>query len=109
MGATMKSTLSFAVVVLLIPGLLTAGSTKLASTWKNPNARPANLAGKKMAAFLIDPDIIMREGPEETLAAEIRGRGIECLAGYLVVPEAMIKDTEKAKEFMKKWGSRMPS
>jgi len=100
----MKSFLFTAVVVALLSGFSVEGSTKLVSVWKNPNAAPGSRIGKKFASFLIDPDVTMREGPEETLAAEIRRRGLECLAGYTVVPETLVKDIEKAKEFMKKIG-----
>ena len=98
----MKVFLSTVTAALFLSGFLTAGSTDLVSTWKNPNAGPAGKAGRKLVTFLIDPDVTMREGPEETLATEIRSRGIECLAGYIVVPEELIADREKAKEFMKR-------
>jgi len=100
----MKGFISTVTSVLFFAGLLIAGSTELVSSWKNPDAVPAGMAGRKLAAFLIDPDVEMREGPEETLATEIRSRGVECLAGYIVVPEELIGDREKAKAFMKRMG-----
>ena len=99
----MKSILSGIAIIFLIPGIMTAASTKLQSSWKNPLAG-AIRQDSKMAAFLIDPDTSMREGPEETLSSEIRSRGIDCRAGYMIVPATLAKDTDKAKEFIKKMG-----
>jgi hypothetical protein len=57
-----------------------------------------------VAAFVLSPDETMRQGPEETLATEMRSRGIDCLAGYTVLPGELAKDLEKAKAFVKKSG-----
>jgi hypothetical protein len=99
-----KRFIILSIAVLFIPVFIRAGSTKIASTWRNPKAGQLNLAKKKMAAFLISPDASMRQGPEETLATEIRKRGVDCLAGYTVMPSELAKDLDKAKEFIKKIG-----
>jgi hypothetical protein len=91
-------------VILLVSNLATAGSTKFVSTWTNPAGAPIGQAGKRVAAFLLNPDETMRQGPEETLATEMRRRGIDCLAGYTVLPAELAKDLEKAKAFVKKSG-----
>ena len=93
-----------AVAILLSTTLASAGSTKFISTWKNPAARPIGEARKKVAAFVITADPLMRQGREETLAEELRQRGLNCLAGYTVLPSELAKDLEKAKEFVKKAG-----
>jgi hypothetical protein len=46
----------------------------------------------------------MRLGPEETLATELRGRGIDCIAGYTVLPGEMAKEMKDAKAFLQKAG-----
>ncbi len=90
--------------VLVGSTLASAGSTKFISTWKNPAAGRIGLAGKKVAAFVIALDPSLREGREETLAEELRGRGLNCFAGYAVLPAELAKDPEKSKEFVKKAG-----
>jgi hypothetical protein len=53
---------------------------------------------------VVSADDTMRWGPEETLAAELRSRGMDAVAGYTVLPGELAKDTEKAKEFLKNAG-----
>ena len=91
------------VVVLLAATLATAGSTKFISTWRNP-AGGLDLAGMRVATFLVNPELTMQMGPEETLAAELRRRGLDTVAGYTVLPVELAKEREKAKEFLKNAG-----
>lgn len=90
--------------LLFASGLAIASSTTFMSTWKNPNFTVIGGPGKKVATFVIHPDESLRLGPEETLAEELRKRGIDSFAGYTVLPGELAKDTEKAKEFLKKAG-----
>ncbi len=57
-----------------------------------------------MATFVVSADDTMRWGPEETLAAELRSRGMDAVAGYTVLPGELAKDQDKAKEFLKNAG-----
>jgi len=100
----MKLGLRIVGAILLISNFATAGSTRFVSTWRNPVGGSISQAGKKVAAFVLSSDQIMREGPEETLAAEMRRHGIDCFAGYTVLPGELAKDLEKAKAFVKKSG-----
>ncbi len=99
----MKLGLQTAGVFLLTVTLATAASTQFVSTWRNPKAGPID-ATVKMATFVISSDDALRLGPEETLAAELRSRGMDAVAGYTVLPGELAKDTEKAKEFLKNIG-----
>ena len=90
------------VIVLLAVTLVAASSTKFVSTWRHPLG--GNLAGLKVATFLVNPDPSMRMGPEETLAAELRRRGHDAVAGHIVLPVPLTQDKEKAKEFLTKAG-----
>jgi hypothetical protein len=90
--------------ILLTSSVAAAASTKFVSTWRNPVGASIADARKKVAAFVLSPDETMRLGPEETLAAEMRSRGTDALAGYTVLPGELAKDTEKAKAFIKKAG-----
>ncbi len=100
----MKSGLRIVPVLLLLATLATAASTRFVSTWRNPFAPVIDKSSMKMATFVMSADQSMRLGPEETLAAELRSRGVRCVAGYTVLPGELAKDPEKAKEFLHKAG-----
>ena len=100
----MKLGLQMAGSFLLTVTLATAASTQFVSTWKNSKAEPMDATTVKMATFVVSADDTMRWGPEETLAAELRSRGMDAVAGYTVLPGELAKDTEKAKEFLKNAG-----
>jgi hypothetical protein len=100
----MKLGLRIICTILLTSILASAASTKFVSTWRNPVGGSLDQAGKRVATFVLSADETMRQGPEETLAAELRRRGIDCLAGYTVLPGELAKDLEKAKAFVKKSG-----
>ena len=100
----MKLGLQTAGAFLLSVTLATAASTQFVSTWRNPEAEPIDATAVKMATFVVSADDTMRWGPEETLAAELRSRGMDAVAGYTVLPGELAKDTEKAKEFLKNTG-----
>jgi len=100
----MKLGLQTAGAFLLTVTLATAASTQFVSIWRNPKAGPIDATAVKMATFVLSSDDTMRWGPEETLAAELRRRGMDAVAGYTVLPGELAKDKEKAKEFLKKAG-----
>ncbi len=100
----MKLGLQTAGAFLLTATLATAASTTFVSIWKNPMAGPIDVTSVKVATFVVSSDDTLRLGPEETLAAELRSRGMDAVAGYTVLPGELAKDTEKAKEFLKNTG-----
>jgi hypothetical protein len=91
-------------VVLQICTISMAGSTKYVSIFKNPRAGLIDFSGKKVACFVIIPSEELRDAREETVAAEMRKRGVQALAGNIVLPRALVKDREKSKEFLSKAG-----
>lgn len=100
----MKRCLLLVGVLLLVPALVSAGSTKFIGTWKNPNIGLINIAEQKVATFVMNPDEGIRMGREETLATEMRQRGTNAVAGYTVLPGPLAKDQDKAKAFLQKAG-----
>ena len=100
----MKLYVQIAVTALLTMTLAMAASTQFVSTWTNPRAGVLDFSRMKVAAFVVTADESMRLGPEETLATELRRRGVDSVAGYLVLPGELAKDREKAKEFLAKAG-----
>ncbi len=97
-----KFCLIILVVVLQICGLSFAASTRYVSIFRNPRAGTIDFSGKRVAAFVLIPDRGMREGREETLAEELRSRGVDCVAGYTILPGELVQDREKAKAFLSK-------
>ncbi len=92
-----------AALILLPLTVFAAGSIKFKTTWKNPAAAPIGQA-EKIAIFVVNPDLSMRTGPEETLAREIRKGGRDCVAGYTFLPVELNDDHKRAKEFLKQAG-----
>ena len=90
-------------LVILAALLLAAGcsSTKLVSVWKDPEAvgRPAF---SKILAVAVSADSGLRRAAEEQMVRLI-GSG-KVVPSYLLIPEAELKDKEKAKERVKAAG-----
>lgn len=91
-------------VAALACALLLAGSTKYVSVYQNPRVGRIDFSGKKIACFVIIPSTELRDAREETVAAELRNRGLNCYAGYTILPGELVKDREKSKEFLRKAG-----
>lgn len=100
----MTSGVRLLAALFLVTTVTLAASTRFVSTWRNPLAGPVGKSGQKVAAFIITAEESMRLGPEESLAAEMRLRGVDCLAGYTVLPGELARDQAKAREFLAKAG-----
>jgi len=79
-------------------------ATTFNSSWKAPGSEPLNFKGKKVAALVISTDEGVRYGSEDALAREITLKGAVGVPAYSVIPKELIKDKEKAKEFLEKAG-----
>jgi hypothetical protein len=99
----MKLFVSVCLAAVLLCTLSSAG-TKVVSVYRNPKADLKDLSGKKIACFVVIPSEEFRSGREETVAAELRERGLNTIAGYTVLPGELVKDREKAKAFLNKAG-----
>jgi hypothetical protein len=71
--------------------------TKFKSTWKPPDAAPANFQGKKVAALVMLEDEKTRRGVEDELAYALRSRGVVGVAAHSLVPPEETKDKERAR------------
>jgi hypothetical protein len=100
----MKVLLGVCAAIGLFGTLSMAGSTKFVSTYRNPKAGLSDLSGRKIGCFVVIPSEELRSAREETVAAELRLRGINALAGYTLLPGELVKDREKAMQFLKKVG-----
>jgi hypothetical protein len=81
-----------------------AGSTKYVSVYQNPAAGPIDFSGKRIACFVIIPSEELRDAREVTVATELSRRGVNAIAGHAILPRELVKDREKAKEYLKKAG-----
>jgi hypothetical protein len=88
-----KAALLAAVAVTLVA----CASTSLQSTWKNPAAAPLNLKGKRVAALVVTDEEALRYATEEDVAREITAHGAVGVAAYRLLPQAQIRDKERAR------------
>jgi hypothetical protein len=63
-----------------------------------------DFSGKKVAALIVSKEEGIRYGAEDALAREITARGAVGVATHTVVPNEVIQDKDKAKEFLEKAG-----
>jgi hypothetical protein len=75
-------------IALAIAGLAACSTTDFTSTWKDPSARPGELQGKKVAAFLLTSNEALRRSGEDALAQELTKRGLVAMPGYQLAPGA---------------------
>ncbi len=79
-------------------------STSLRSTWKNPDAAPLNLKGKKVVALVLADLEAVRYATEEEAAREITAHGAVGVPAYRLLPQAQIRDKERARAIFEREG-----
>ena len=77
-------------------------STQYNSTWKAPGAAPLSFKGRKVAALVISKEEDARYEAESALAREITARGAIGIPAFNLIPKEIVRDKEKAKEFLEK-------
>ena len=91
----------------MLPGILAASvvtlsAVKFTSTWAAPGAKSITFKGQKVAALLISDDLSLRMSAEEALSRELTARGITGAAAYRIIPDAELRDVERAKAWFTK-------
>jgi hypothetical protein len=90
----------------LAPGVLAAvaaaatfacSSTTFQTTWRAPDARPLQLAGKKVVAVFLSKNPALRRRAEDAMAREITARGAEGVPAYTILSDEEVRDKEAAK------------
>jgi len=84
--------------------LAACATTSLQSTWKDPTAAPLNLKGKKVAALVVTDEEALRYATEEEAAREITAHGAVGVPAYRLLPQAQIRDKERARAIFEKEG-----
>jgi hypothetical protein len=76
----------------------------LQSTWKNPAAAPLNLKGKKVVALVVTDEEALRYAAEDEAAREITAHGAMGVPAYTLLPQAQIRDKERARAIFEREG-----
>lgn len=76
---------------------LACSSTTFQSTWSSPDARPLQLAGKKVVALFVSNDLVLRRRAEDAMAREIAARGAQGVPGYTVLSDSEIRNQDSAR------------
>ena len=98
---TLKRAVLAASAALSIAGCAT---TSLQSTWKDPTAAPLNLKGKKVVALVVTDEEALRYATEEEAVREIAAHGAIGVPAYRLLPQAQIRDKERARAIFEQEG-----
>jgi len=96
---------SFSLLVLLALLGGCASTTTFTSTWKAPDAQGLTLNGKTVIAVFISKDEAQRRAGEDTLTADLNGRGAHAIAGYTLLANEDRGDGEKARQRFREAGA----
>jgi hypothetical protein len=77
---------TLALAALVVTAAACASSSSFTSTWKNPDAAPVSLTGKKILAIVQIRDEARRRQAEDELAAEITRLGGQGIPSYSLFP-----------------------
>jgi hypothetical protein len=84
--------------------LAACATTSLQSTWKDPAAAPLNLKGKKVVALVVIDEEALRYTAEDEAAREITAHGGGGVPAYTLLPQAQIRNKERARAIFEKEG-----
>jgi hypothetical protein len=84
--------------------LAACATTSLKSTWKDPTAAPLNLKGKKVVALVVTDEEALRYATEEEAVREIAAHGAIGVPAYRLLPQAQIRDKERARAIFEQEG-----
>jgi hypothetical protein len=84
--------------------LAACATTSLQSTWKNPATAPLNLKGKKVVALVVTDEEALRYATEDEAAREITAHGAIGVPAYRLLPQAQIRDKERARAIFEREG-----
>jgi hypothetical protein len=84
--------------------LAACATTSLQSTWKDPTAAPLNLKGKKVVALVVTDEEALRYATEEEAVREITAHGAIGVPAYRLLPQAQIRDKERARAIFEQEG-----
>jgi hypothetical protein len=88
-------------VGMVLLGVGSCASTEFKSTWKDPEAGPVELQGKRVAAFAVTKDEAMARGAEDAMVSALAKQGVKGIPGYQLLSGDDATDKEKLKDKLK--------
>lgn len=79
-------------------------STSFVSTWKAPDAKGVDPAGKKVAAVYMTTDESGRRAAEDVLAKKLIEHGAQGVASYTLIDASAASDVERTKQQLSQAG-----
>ena len=73
-------------VGLALLGVGSCAATDFKSTWKDPQAGPVELQGKRMATFAVSKNQGMARAAEDAMASALAKQGVQAIPGYQLAP-----------------------
>jgi hypothetical protein len=77
---------------------LACSSTTFQSTWKAPDAKPVQLAGRKVVGIFLSKSPDVRRRAEDAMARELSARGAQGVAAYTILSDEEVKNQDASKE-----------
>jgi hypothetical protein len=91
-------------LVALALAPLACSTTTFESTWRDPGARPVQLAGKKVVGIFMTNRPAIRRVAEDAMAREITARGAQGVPAYTVLSDEEVKDSDLSKTKLESLG-----
>lgn len=90
----MKTILSSILFGVLLTG---CASTSFKSTWKNPDAGPVELQGKKVVVMAVNVQRSVQLGVEAAVSDELKKMGANAVSSTQILPPDSTKESAKAR------------
>ena len=91
-------------VVLALAPLAACTTTSFESTWRDPEARPVRLEGKKVVGIFMTNRPAIRRRAEDAMAREISARGAQGVPAYTVLSDEEVKDPAASRAKLESLG-----
>jgi hypothetical protein len=101
---TRKRTLTRFLTAAMAVATFACATTTFQSTWRDPEARPLRLTGRKVVGLFVSKDPVRRRRAEDAMAREISARGAQGVPAYTILSDEEIKDRETAKAKLEQLG-----
>src|ERR1700693_5436138 len=101
---TRKRTLTRFLTAAMALATFACATTTFQSTWRDPEARPLRLTGRKVVGLFVSKDPVRRRRAEDALAREISSRGAQGVPAYTVLSDSEVQDQDAAKAKLESLG-----
>ena len=88
-------------VGMVLLGVGSCASTEFKSTWKDPEAGPVELQGKRLATFALTKDEAMARAAEDAMAGALAKQGVNVIPGYQLLSSEDAADKNKLRDKLK--------